>query len=65
MKRKNRWYLLGLLPFVVMVALFQLVPIVSMVTGSVRPEDGAGITFGYYARIFKAIIILKPFRTVC
>lgn len=62
MKRKNRWYLLGLLPFVVMVALFQLVPIVSMVTGSVRLEGGAGMTFGYYARIFQSDYYLKAIQ---
>lgn len=52
MKRKNRWFWLGLLPFIAMVALFQLVPIISMVTGSVSSE--AGLTLEYYGRVFQS-----------
>lgn len=60
MKRKNRWFWLGLLPFVVMVALFQLVPIVSMVTGSV--SSGSGLTFEYYIRVFQSEYYLKAIK---
>lgn len=60
MKRKNRWFWLGLLPFVAMVALFQLVPIVSMVTGSV--SSGSGLTFEYYIRVFQSEYYLKAIK---
>lgn len=60
MKRKNRWFWLGLLPFVVMVALFQLVPIVSMVTGSV--SSGSGLTFEYYISVFQSEYYLKAIK---
>lgn len=60
MKRKNRWFWLGLLPFIAMVALFQLVPIVSMVTGSV--SSGSGLTFDYYIRVFQSEYYLKAIK---
>lgn len=60
MKRKNRWFWLGLLPFIAMVALFQLVPIVSMVTGSV--SSGAGLTLEYYGRVFQSEYYLKAIK---
>ncbi|WP_018751730.1 ABC transporter permease [Paenibacillus sanguinis] len=60
MKRKNRWFWLGLLPFIAMVALFQLVPIVSMVTGSI--SSGSGLTLEYYGRVFQSEYYLKAIQ---
>lgn len=62
MKRKNRWFLLGLVPFAVMIALFQLVPILSMLTGSISQGDGSGFTFDYYARILQSDYYLKAIK---
>lgn len=51
MKRTSRWVFLGLVPFAIMIIAFQFAPVISMLKGSLQPEDGAGITFGYYSSI--------------
>jgi putative spermidine/putrescine transport system permease protein len=62
MKQRNRWMLLGLVPFVVMVLAFQLAPIASMLAGSVRGPGGSGITFGHYVKIFESAYYLKAIK---
>lgn len=62
MKRRNRWVFLGLVPFVVMVFAFQFAPILSMLTGSLRREDGPGITFGFYSRIVQSAYYLQAIK---
>lgn len=62
MKRKKRWFLLGLVPFVVMIVLFQLVPLLSMLTGSISQGGGFGFTFEYYARILQSDFYLKAIK---
>lgn len=62
MQRRNRWVLLGLVPFLGMVIAFQFAPILSMLTGSLRQDDGSGITFGFYARIFSSAFYLQAIK---
>lgn len=62
MRRRNRWIFLGLIPFVVMIVAFQFAPIMSMLTGSLRQEDGSGFTFSFYARIMQSEYYLKAIK---
>ncbi|WP_169090673.1 ABC transporter permease [Paenibacillus sp. PL91] len=62
MRRRNRWVFLGLIPFVVMIVAFQFAPIMSMLTGSFRQEDGSGFTFSFYARIMQSEYYLKAIK---
>lgn len=62
MKRSNRWVWLGLVPFLLMVLMFQFIPIVSMLTGSLKPAEGAGISFGFYERILKSAYYLQAIK---
>ncbi|SDG53454.1 putative spermidine/putrescine transport system permease protein [Fontibacillus panacisegetis] len=62
MKRRKRWFLLGLVPFVMMIVAFQLAPILSMLTGSISQGDGSGFTFGYYSRILQSDYYLKAIK---
>jgi putative spermidine/putrescine transport system permease protein len=61
-KRRNRWVFLGLVPFVVMVVAFQFAPILSMLTGSLRQEDGRGFTFSFYATILQSEYYLQAIK---
>lgn len=62
MKRSNRWIWLGLVPFLAMVLLFQLIPVVSMVAGSLKSATGAGISFGFYARILQSAYYMQAIK---
>jgi putative spermidine/putrescine transport system permease protein len=62
MKRRNRWVFLGLVPFAVMIVAFQFAPILSMLTGSLRQEDGPGFTFGFYSRILQSAYYLQAIK---
>jgi len=62
MKRRNRWMLLGLIPFAIMVFAFQVAPILSMVSSSVHDPKGAGFTFGHYDKIFQSAYYLKAIK---
>lgn len=54
MKRKSGKYLLALLPFVVVVFLYEIMPLATIITDSFRPEDRAGGMLGFdnYIKIF-------------
>jgi putative spermidine/putrescine transport system permease protein len=62
MKRRNRWVFLGLVPFAVMIVAFQFAPILSMLTGSLRQEDGPGLTLGFYSRILQSAYYLQAIK---
>jgi len=62
MKRRNRWMLLGLIPFAIMVFAFQFAPILSMVSSSLHDPKGAGLTFGHYDKIFHSAYYLKAIK---
>ncbi|CAI6084220.1 hypothetical protein COHCIP112018_04269 [Cohnella sp. JJ-181] len=53
---------LGLVPFLIMVLLFQLIPVLSMLTGSLKPASGAGISFGFYARILQSAYYMQAIK---
>lgn len=59
MKFKKPWYLLGLLPFAVMIAAFQLAPLAAMLTGSVSRPGSAGFTLENFIRIFQSKFYMK------
>jgi putative spermidine/putrescine transport system permease protein len=62
MKRRNRWVFLGLVPFAVMIVAFQFAPILSMLTGSLRQEDGPGFTFSFYSRIVQSAYYMQAIK---
>lgn len=62
MKRRRHWFLLGLIPFVVMIMMFQFAPIVSMLTGSITKGDGTGFTLTYFSKIFQSEYYLKAIK---
>ncbi|WP_130612256.1 ABC transporter permease [Cohnella abietis] len=62
MKRRNRWVFLGLVPFAIMVIAFQFAPILSMLTGSLKPEAGSGISFDFYTKIINSKYYLQAIK---
>ncbi|MHA7967431.1 ABC transporter permease [Paenibacillus sp. CAU 1782] len=61
-KFKKPWFLLGLLPFVFMVAAFQLAPILAMLTGSVSSSGTGGFTLDNFVKIFQSKFYLKAIQ---
>lgn len=52
-KTRTKQYLLALLPFVILVGLFEIIPILSIIIRSFTPESGEfGITLANYAKVF-------------
>lgn len=52
-KNTKRMYLLALLPFIILVGMFEIVPALSIILKSFTPEDGSiGITLANYTKIF-------------
>lgn len=52
-KRQTKTYLVALLPFVILVGLFEIIPVLSIIIQSFTPESGTlGLTLSNYARIF-------------
>lgn len=52
-KSHKKQYLFALLPFVILIGLFEIIPIISVVIRSFTPDDGTiGITLDHYIRIF-------------
>ena len=70
-KTKRKTYLLALLPFLILVGLFEILPILSIIVRSFMPQGGAiGITLENYIRIFttklyQSAIINSLFIAVC
>lgn len=62
MKRRNLWVFLGLIPFATMIFAFQFAPILSMLVGSIRQEDGPGFTFGFYSRIIQSAYYMQAIK---
>lgn len=52
MKKRNRIYLLALLPFLVITFLFELIPLVMIIFNSFMPEGSVGFTLEHYIDIF-------------
>lgn len=52
-KNKAKTYLLALLPFVILVGMFEIVPVLSIILKSFMPDDGSlGVTLANYANVF-------------
>ncbi|WP_239616268.1 ABC transporter permease [Cohnella mopanensis] len=62
MKARNRWMLLGLVPFALMVLAFQFAPLLSMLTGSISKSGASGFTFAHYDKIFHSAYYLKAIK---
>ncbi|QJD86531.1 ABC transporter permease [Cohnella herbarum] len=62
MKARNRWMLLGLVPFALMVLAFQFAPLLSMLTGSISKSGASGLTFAHYDKIFHSAYYLKAIK---
>ncbi|MBT2288936.1 ABC transporter permease subunit [Paenibacillus albidus] len=62
MKPRNRGVILALLPFLLMVLAFQLVPAVSMLAGSFRQEDGTGFTLGNYLHALQSAYYMQAIK---
>ncbi len=61
-KRRNRWVFIGLVPFAIMVLAFQLAPVLSMITGSFRPDVGSGFTLHNYYTALHSPFYLKAIK---
>ena len=62
MKQRNRGMILALIPFAVMVLAFQLVPVLSMLAGSFRKEDGTGFTLGNYLHALQSAYYMQAIK---
>lgn len=62
MKYRNRGVFLALLPFVLMVLAFQVVPLLSMLTGSLRKADGTGFTLGNYVHAVQSAYYMQAIK---
>lgn len=52
-KSRSKTYLLALLPFLVLVGMFEIVPVISIIVQSFVPSgSGAGVTLDNYIRVF-------------
>ncbi|WRK54091.1 hypothetical protein SD457_03260 [Coprobacillaceae bacterium CR2/5/TPMF4] len=51
-KIKNKVYLLALLPFFIMVLLFEILPLINIVIESFSKTGGGGFTLEHFTRIF-------------
>ncbi|CAM4413498.1 ABC transporter permease subunit [Paenibacillus alkaliterrae] len=54
--------MLGLVPFVLVILAFQFAPLLSMLTGSIRQEDGSGFTLDYYVSIIQSAYYMKAVK---
>lgn len=62
MKQRSRGVILALIPFALMVLAFQLVPIISMLTGSLRTADGTGFTLGNYLHALQSAYYMQAIK---
>lgn len=61
-KRKNLSYLVFLLPFLVLIVLFEIFPLVSILINSVKPVGTAGFTFEHFTSIFTSEYYMMSIR---
>ncbi|MFI8715615.1 ABC transporter permease [Brevibacillus brevis] len=62
MKRFVRMFWVTTIPFFAMIALFLLVPLLSMIGGSFQAEGGGGFTMSHYREIFSNPYYLQAFE---
>ncbi|MEG0750006.1 MAG: ABC transporter permease subunit [Carnobacterium sp.] len=61
-KKKNLIYLLFLLPFMVLIVLFELLPLLSIVINSVSPIGTSGFTLDHFTSIFASDYYMMSIR---
>lgn len=59
MKRKTKNYMLALLPFFIIVIMYELLPLLTVIVNSFKPERGSGVTLENYIRIFTTPLYLS------
>lgn len=58
--KKNRYiYLLALIPFLVVAMLYEILPLITVVLKSFRPDGGAGFTLENYQTVFSKLLYQK------
>lgn len=58
--KKNRYiYLLALLPFLVVAMLYEIIPLITVVLKSFRPDGGTGFTLENYQAVFSKLLYQK------
>lgn len=59
MKKKKYVYLLALVPFLIVAMLYEIVPLITVVLKSFRPDGGAGFTLENYQTVFSKLLYQK------
>ena len=58
--KKNRYiYLLALIPFLVVAMLYEILPLITVVLKSFRPDGGTGFTLENYQTVFSKLLYQK------
>lgn len=50
--KKRKYYLAALIPFLILVTLFEILPLIMVIIRSFMPENAVGLTLAHYAHIF-------------
>ena len=56
MKKKRYLYLLALLPFLVVTFMYEIIPLITIIINSFRPDDGGGFTLENYHTVFSKLL---------
>ncbi len=59
MKNNKKLYLLAMLPFLVVVLLYEIIPLFMMIFNSFMPENAVGFTLEHYRTIFSTLLYQK------
>lgn len=59
MKKKTYIYLLALVPFLIVVMLYEIVPLITVIVKSFQPDGGTGFTLENYQSVFSKLLYQK------
>lgn len=59
MKKKTYIYLLALVPFLIVAMLYEIIPLITVILKSFRPDGGAGFTLDNYRTVFSKLLYQK------
>lgn len=59
MKKKTYIYLLALVPFLIVAMLYEIIPLITVILKSFRPDGGAGFTLDNYRAVFSKLLYQK------
>ena len=59
MKNKKYIYLLALVPFVIVAFMYEIIPLISVISNSFHPDDGGAFTLANYTAIFSKLLYRK------